>query len=318
MGNGRQLNVGIIGTGKIGTDLLIKIQRSEYLNCVLFAGRNLDSAGMKKALDLGVNISDKSINAFTEYNGHIDVVFDATSAEHHRKHAPIFKELGIKAIDLTPAKVGGFCVPCLNDQVLQDQDNVNMVTCGGQASIPMATLLKGVYPSIKSLKIESFLSPDSIGPATIANIDDYYATTAQAVSFLSEDVDVKVDLHVDEKPGRSDMLTVITAKVDQCDVAALTRPLAERLAKMQSYVPGYKLQSQPRYENGELIVEVSVRGQGDWIPEYAGNLDIINCAALVIAEKYAMARSGVAQQAGEYEEPGMWQLMLNRMRGMFG
>ncbi len=130
----KKLKVGILGTGNIGTDLLLKIVRSEFLECKAFVGRNLNSTGMRKAVELGIPISDKSIEAFKSGLFDVDLVFDATSAQMHKKHAPIFENMGILAIDMTPSQVGTMCVPAINMEECLGKKNMNMITCGGQAS----------------------------------------------------------------------------------------------------------------------------------------------------------------------------------------
>lgn len=282
-----KLKVGIIGSGKIGTDLLIKIMRSKLLDCDLFVGRNYDSPGMKKAKSLRVNISDQSIQAFIDHPSKVDLVFDATSAEYHKKHAVYFREAGIKAIDLTPAKVGRFCVPTIDAEVVTSESNVNMVTCGGQASIPIIHTLSRVFPQISQVAVSSRLAEDSIGPGTLANIDDYYSSTASAISAYSCIQHVNIDLQVEKSAWKPDMLTVIRAYTKDRDLEKLYGPLLARLASVRQHVPGYNIVGTPTYKDGAIEIVISVRGQGDWIPAHAGNLDIINCAAIAIAEKYA-------------------------------
>lgn len=282
-----KLKVGIIGSGKIGTDLLLKIMRSKLLDCDLFVGRDSNSPGIKKAKSLGVKVSDQSIQAFFDHPSKIDLVFDATSAEHHKKHAIYFREAGIKAIDLTPAKVGRFCVPTIDADVVTSEPNVNMITCGGQASIPIIHALSRVYPQISQVKIHSRLAEDSVGPGTLANIDDYYSSTASAISAYSCIQHVNVDLQVEKSAWKPDMLTVIRVYTKDRDLEKLYNPLQARLAAVRKNVPGYSIIGTPTYKDGAIEIVVSVRGQGDWIPAHAGNLDIINCAAIAIAEKYA-------------------------------
>jgi len=282
-----KLNVGIIGSGKVGTDLLIKVLRSRHLHCDLFVGRNLESEGIQKAKSLGVNISDKSIRAFEQHSPKLDLVFDATSASHHVEHAAYFRSAGIKAIDLTPAKVGRFCVPSIDSEVINTEHNINMVTCGGQASIPVIHTLSKVYPRISQLEVKSHLASDSIGPGTLQNIDEYYSSTASAISAYSCIQNVSVDLKVEDSAWKPDMLTVIRAHTDDGDIDKLYKPLQERLMQVRKHVPGYNIVGTPQYKDGAVEILISVRGQGDWIPAHAGNLDIINCAALAIAENYA-------------------------------
>ena len=160
----QKIAVGIIGTGRIGTDLMMKILKSDILECSLFVGRSKTSEGIKVAKSLGVPTSDRSIQAFVERSEEFEVVFDATSADHHRIHAPMFEELGLLAIDLTPAKLGYSCVPSINLDSARYAKNVNMITCGGQASVPIAEVLTKVFPDISRMEIHTLVAEDSIGP----------------------------------------------------------------------------------------------------------------------------------------------------------
>lgn len=288
--DGSKLDVGIIGTGKIGTDLLFKILKSPHLNCSLFVGRNENSEGMKQAQQLGIHTSTQSVDAFGATPDACDLVFDATSASGHRENAPIFDALGIKVIDLTPAQIGPFCIPTINANQILQCDNVNMVTCGGQASIPVLNVIASVFNHIEAIGIESHLAEDSIGQATLDNIDDYYETTASAISVFTgiDKENVNVDLSVEKSIWKPDMLTTLRIKIPEADIKQLYGPLQLRLATLREYVPGYNIIGTPRYLDGVLEILVSIRGQGDWIPEHAGNLDIINSAAINIAEMYAL------------------------------
>lgn len=290
MASSAKLNVGIIGSGKIGTDLLIKIMRSKFLNCGLFVGRDYSSQGLQKAKSMGVQISDQSIDAFVHSGQKFDVVFDATSAAFHKKHAEIFRVAGIKAIDLTPAKVGRFCVPSIDSDVVATEDNINMVTCGGQASVPIINTLSKVYPGISHIEVHSHLAEDSVGPGTLANIDEYYSSTSSAISNYSGVNSVEVHLQVEHSSWKPDMLTVVRAHTVDANLEKLYGPLHARLQQVRAHVPGYHIIGTPRYLNGAIEILISIRGQGDWVPSHAGNLDIINCAAIAIAEKYAQCK----------------------------
>jgi acetaldehyde dehydrogenase len=282
-----KLRVGIIGTGKIGADLLAKVQRSSQLECVLFAGRNLDSAGMTYAANLGVKVSDKGINAFLESGNRCDIVFDATSAAYHKEHAKLFDELGILAIDMTPSQIGECCVPALGMQEALEHRNISMVSCGGQSSIPVAHVLSRYIPEVKKISVSSVVSANSIGPGTLANIDEYYHNTKSGLRKYTGVDEFDVELHVDEVNLETRMFTSVTAWCDAADLDALQGPLNEMLMRIQRYVPGYRLESSPMVIDGGIRVDLSVEGLGDYLPKYAGNLDIINCAAIAVAEHYA-------------------------------
>lgn len=282
-----KVRVGIIGTGKIGADLLAKVQRSPFMECVLFAGRNLDSAGMIYAAKLGVKISDKGINAFLDQSNRCDIVFDATSAAYHKEHAKLFEELGILAIDMTPSQIGECCVPALGMQEAVQHRNISMISCGGQSSIPVAHILAKYIPDVKKISVSSVVSANSIGPGTLANIDEYYRNTKAGLNKYTGVNDFDVELHVDDVNLETRMFTSVTAWCDAADLDALHGPLNEMLMRIQRYVPGYRLESSPLVIDGGIRVDLSVEGLGDYLPKYAGNLDIINCAAIAVAEHYA-------------------------------
>lgn len=287
-----RLRVGIIGTGKIGVDLLVKVRRSPWMECVIFSGRNLQSAGMSYAVELGVPVSDQGINAFFEPRYRCDIVFDATSAANHIEHAQVFDRLGILAIDMTPSQIGECCVPALGMREVLENKNISMISCGGQSSIPVAQVLASVIPRVQKIAVKSIVSPNSIGPGTLANLDEYYHNTKAGLKKYTGVSDFDVELFVDEVNVETRMLTSVTAycdAVDAVDADALRSPLLAMLEKIQAYVPGYKLEGEPVVVDGGIRVDLSVEGLGDYLPKYAGNLDIINCAAIAVAEHYAQA-----------------------------
>ena len=170
--NHEPLRVAILGSGNIGTDLLLKIQRSPWLDCKLFIGRNLSSPGLTTASALGVPISDKSVEAILENPDCCDVVFDATSARDHLRHWPLLQALGKRVIDLTPSRAGKMCIPAVNLEECLAEQNVNMVTCGGQASVPLAHLIGKTQEDVDYVEVVSSISSRSAGPATRINIDE--------------------------------------------------------------------------------------------------------------------------------------------------
>lgn len=291
-----RLRVGIIGTGKIGVDLLVKVRRSPWMECVIFSGRNLHSAGMSYAAELGVPVSDQGINAFFEPRYRCDIVFDATSAANHIEHAQVFDKLGILAIDMTPSQIGECCVPALGLREVLENKNISMISCGGQSSIPIAQVLANTIPGIQKIAVKSIVSPNSIGPGTLANLDEYYHNTKAGLKKYTGVREFDVELFVDEVNPETRMLTSVTAYCDVIDVGALQVPLLIMLQKIQTYVPGYKLEGEPVLVEGGIRVDLSVEGLGDYLPKYAGNLDIINCAAIAVAEHYAQTAS-VTRQA---------------------
>jgi acetaldehyde dehydrogenase (acetylating) len=279
--------VAILGSGNIGTDLLVKCQRSTLLECVAFVGRSFTSAGMVKAQSLKVTCSDRSIAYIQEHCRDIRLVFDATSAKDHFIHAPILKDLGITVVDLTPAHIGPMCVPGVNMDASLNEVNLNMVTCGGQASIPIAYAIGQTQGTVEYIEVVSSIASRSAGPATRANLDEYIGTTEAGVKHFSGAANVKAILNLNPATPCIDMQTTIFAKVSQPDIPALQRAVAAMVARISSYVPGYQLLVAPMLDAGRIVIMVKVRGRGDYLPEYAGNLDIINCAAIAIAEEHA-------------------------------
>ena len=284
-----RLRVGIIGTGKIGVDLLVKVRRSPWMECVIFSGRNLQSTGMAYAAELGVPVSDQGINAFFEPRYRCDIVFDATSAANHIEHAQVFDRLGILAIDMTPSQIGECCVPALGMNEVLENKNISMISCGGQSSIPVAQVLANAIPGVRKIAVKSIVSPNSIGPGTLANLDEYYHNTKVGLKKYTGVNDFEVELFVDDANPETRMLTSVTAYFDHADTGGLQLPLMLMLQKIQSYVPGYKLEGEPVIVDGGARIDLSVEGLGDYLPKYAGNLDIINCAAIAVAEHYSQA-----------------------------
>lgn len=283
----QKIGVAILGTGNIGTDLLIKVLRSPVLECVLFAGRNLASPGMTKASLLGVPVSAKGIQAIIEQKDEITLVFDATSAEDHHKHAPVFETLGIKTVDLTPAKIGLMCVPAVNLEACLNVPNVNMITCGGQASIPLAYAIARANPAVEYIETVSSIASRSAGPATRINLDEYLETTEFGLKTFSACARTKAILNLNPAQPCVHMQTTVMAKIAEPNLKITRELVLEMVGLIKEYVPGYQLLLEPVVENGRLITMVQVDGLGDYLPRYAGNLDIINCAAVAFAEACA-------------------------------
>lgn len=285
-----KLKVAILGTGNIGTDLLMKIKRSEYLECTLFAGRNLNSKGMLKAMSLGVPLSDKGIQSIIDHPECCDLVFDATSAASHTMHAEVLKKLSKIVIDLTPAKLGLLTIPSVNLSEALKYDNLNMITCGGQASIPIAHAISQTEKNIEYIELVSTIASKSAGPGTRANIDEYIETTEKALSHFTGCKNVKVILNLNPAQPSIDMNTTIYLKIENPNMDLIRAEVAKMAAIIRSYVPGYILALEPVYDNGLVILSIKVQGLGDYLPKYAGNLDIINSAAIAIAEEFAKNR----------------------------
>lgn len=287
-----KLKVAILGSGNIGTDLLVKTIRSPYLNCSLFIGRRLDSPGMKKASSMGIKVSDLSIGAIENDPDNVDLVFDATSAIAHLKHWPIFKELGKKVIDMTPSGIGKMCIPAININDCLNRENINMVTCGGQASIPLAHAIGQTHETVDYIEVVSTIASRSAGPATRINLDEYIETTEKGIHTFSGCKNQKAILILNPARPDVDMQTTVFAHVDEPNMEKIENAVEEVVKTIQCYVPGYELIVPPVLDNDRIVITVRVRGLGDYLPKYAGNMDIINCAAIKMAEEFSFRRRG--------------------------
>ena len=266
--------------------------RSPVLECRLFAGRNLASPGMTKASMFNVPVSAKGVESILDLKNEISLVFDATSAEDHIKHAPLFEKAGIVAVDLTPAKIGQMCVPAVNLEECLNLPNVNMITCGGQASIPLAYAISQVNEGVEYIETVSSIASRSAGPATRINLDEYLDTTETGLSVFARCAHTKAILNLNPAQPCVHMQTTVMAKISRPNLEKTRKRVVEMVGLIKQYVPGYQLILEPIVESGRLVTMVRVDGLGDYLPKYAGNLDIINCAAVAFAEAYARRRSG--------------------------
>ncbi len=284
----KKIKVAIIGTGNIGSDLLMKIKRSPWLECTLFTGRSLTSCGIQRAKEMGIPVSDKSIHAIESDSSCCDIVFDATSADAHKEHAPILRKLHKFTVDLTPALVGTMCVPVLNLDECMQADNVNMITCGGQATVPLASAINSVHPeATKYIEIVASISSKSAGAGTRANIDEFTQTTGDALARFTQTEKTKAIIILNSAEPPVHMRNTVYALIDNPDMPAIVKAVRDMEKKIQKYVPGYRLLYDPVLENDRVTTAVEVVGQGDYLPKYAGNLDIITCATMEVAEHYA-------------------------------
>lgn len=289
-----KVKVAILGSGNIGTDLLVKVLRSAHLECGLFIGRNTHSLGMIRARELGVSVSDRGIQAIVDDPSCCTIVFDATSAGDHLLHWPILKAMGKRVIDMTPSHIGEMAIPAINIDALSRAQNVNMVSCGGQASIALAYAIAQTQKDIEYFEVVSSISSKSAGAATRANIDEYVDTTEAAVRQFTGCEQSKAILILNPADPPIHMQTTVSAKVSKANLDRLN-PVVDKLVRtIQSYVPGYQLVVPPVFEHNRIVVMVRVSGLGDYLPIYAGNLDIINCAAVAVAEHFANNRAKVS------------------------
>ena len=281
----QKIKVAIIGPGNIGSDLMYKVFKSKHLEMALMAGI-AESEGIKRAKSLGIATTLEGVYGVLKEED-IKIVFDATSATAHLIHAPLLKQAGKIAIDLTPAAVGPYMVPSVNLEALLSKkvDNINLVTCGGQATIPIVHAISSVAGG-KYGEIVACISSKSAGPGTRANIDEFTETTAKAVEVVGA-VD-KGKAIIILNPAEPPIMMTNTIYVQIKDVSVgidkITQSVEERVKEIQKYVPGYKLRVPPLLEGDKVTVSVEVEGSGDFLPKYSGNLDIINAAAINAAD----------------------------------
>jgi acetaldehyde dehydrogenase len=279
------IKAGIIGTGNIGTDLLLKILKTDFMTPVIFAGRRMESDGIRVALEKGIPVTDKGIQYFIDNPNCCDVVYDCTSAADAFEHAQIFASQGIKVVDLTPAKIGPLCVPSINPEVILTSDNVNMITCGGQASMPMLNLISKYCDKLDYIEVVSQIASKSAGMATRINIDSYIHTTEMAIKMFTKCNNCKVILNLNPAEPCVDMQTTMFLKFKNVNFEALVEDIYKKIKELKTYIPYYELVIPPTITDDVLVLSIKVKGSGDYLPEYAGNLDIINCAAIEVTKQ---------------------------------
>jgi len=277
------IKAGIIGTGNIGTDLLLKLIKTDFIEPIIFAGRRMSSNGIKLAQEKGIPVTDKGIDYFIENCCVADVVYDCTNAIDAKQHAKVFEEQGVKVIDLTPAKVGDLCVPTINPEAIKTRGNVNMITCGGQASTPLLNVISK-HCDLEYIEVVSQIASDSAGMATRLNIDNYIHTTERAISEFTGCNNCKVILNLNPAIPQVDMQTTLFIKAENIKFTSLNKDIYKTIKRLKEYIPHYELVMPPTINNDVLVLSIKVKGTGDYLPEYAGNLDIINCAAIEISK----------------------------------
>ena len=282
-----KVKAGIIGAGNIGCDLLVKVQKSKILECSIFTGQNPASSGIKFAKSHGVNTSSDSINAIVSNPDIADIVFDATSAASHKIHAPILKRFKKFTIDMTPSRVGKMCVPIINMQDCLNETNINMISCGGQDTTPIVKAIMDVHPETQYVEIVAHIASKSAGIGTRDNIDEYTQTTCDGIELFTKVPKAKAIVILTPAEPPIIMHNTIFAQIKNPNLKLLKSRIFSVVNKIRQYVPGYRLTLGPIFENGRLTVMNEVEGSGDYLPKYAGNLDIINCAAIAVAEEYA-------------------------------
>lgn len=282
----------ILGSGNIGTDLLMKVRRSEVLEISRFIGKNKNSENLKMAVEMGIPVSAKSIRELVENPGCCQIVFDATSANAHVIHAPILRKMGVFTIDLTPSRIGKACIPAINGDQCLGEKNINLITCGGQATVPIAYELSKISGDIGYIETVSTIAAKSAGKGTRDNIDEFIETTRNALCQFTGVKNTKSIMILNSAEPPINMRNTIYVRMPDMDLECVADAIAQVEKRMQEYVPGYKVIVGPTYINGILAVTVQVTGRGDYLPEYSGNLDIITCAAVEMAERYARQMIG--------------------------
>jgi acetaldehyde dehydrogenase len=301
-------SVAIVGSGNISTDLLYKLLRSEWLEPRWMVGIDPESEGLARARKLGLETTHEGVDWLLAQSETPDMVFEATSAYVHRDAAPKYEAAGIRAIDLTPAAVGPAVIPPANLRQHLDAPNVNMITCGGQATIPIvyavsrALVDKGGVPYAE---IVASVASVSAGPGTRANIDEFTKTTSKGVQTIGGAARGKAIIILN--PADPPMImrdTIFCAIPEDADRDAITKSIHDVVAEVQTYVPGYRLLNEPQFDDpsinsgGQALVTtfVEVEGAGDYLPPYAGNLDIMTAAATKVGEE--IAKESLAAAAG--------------------
>jgi acetaldehyde dehydrogenase len=313
-------SVAIVGSGNISTDLLYKLLRSDWLEPRWMVGIDPASEGLARARKLGLETTHEGVDWLLAQPEKPDLVFEATSAYVHREAAPKYAAAGIRAIDLTPAAVGPAVIPPANLREHLDAPNVNMITCGGQATIPIvyavsrAVAEKDAKGGVPYAEIVASVSSVSAGPGTRANIDEFTKTTSKGVQTIGGAGRGKAIIILN--PADPPMImrdTIFCAIPEDADRDAIAKSIHEVVAEVQSYVPGYRLLNEPQFDEpsmhsgGQALVTtfVEVEGAGDYLPPYAGNLDIMTAAATKVGEEIARETlSGDERARAEHEPVG--------------
>jgi acetaldehyde dehydrogenase len=303
----------VVGTGNIGTDLMAKLRRSPWLELVAVVGIDPGSDGLARARAQGLATTHEGLGWLLERAGdlQVELVFDATSARVHAQHAPLLEEAGLLAIDLTPAAVGPAVVPPVNLDEHAEATNLNLVTCGGQATVPIVAAVRRVC-EVPYAEIISTVASRSAGPGTRQNIDEFTQTTARALERIGEARRGKAIIILN--PAHPPILmrnTVYCALPEGADQDAVAASVEQMVAQVAAYVPGYRLRTAPIFDGpfrlggrdgggdgggdpvNRVTVLLEVEGAGDYLPPYAGNLDIMTAAAVRVGELIAARRAGV-------------------------
>ncbi len=288
---GKKIKCAVVGPGNIGTDLLMKLRRSELLEPVWMVGIDPASDGLKRAKEMGLKTTADGVDGLVPHvlEDGVQIAFDATSAYVHAENSRKLNALGVMMVDLTPAAIGPYCIPPVNLQahVGRREMNVNMVTCGGQATVPLVAAVSRVQ-SVAYGEIVATVSSRSVGPGTRKNIDEFTRTTASAVEKVGGAQKGKAIVIIN--PADPPLImrdTVYCLTVDAPKTAEIEKSVHEMIREVQKYVPGYKLVNGPVFDGNRVTIYMEVEGLGDYLPKYAGNLDIMTAAAARTGEMFA-------------------------------
>lgn len=287
----KKIRCALIGSGNIGTDLIYKIQRSPVLEPVWMVGIDPESEGLARARDMGLKTTAAGVDGLLPYvlEDNIQIAFDATSAYVHAENSRKLNELGVMMIDLTPAAIGPLCVPPVNllEHAEKVEMNVNMISCAGQATIPIVYAVSSVQ-SVAYGEIVASLASKSIGPGTRANLDEFTYTTSNAIEVVGGARKGKALAIINPADPPMMMRNTISCLTDdEPDQEKITASVLAMIKEVQKYVPGYRLVNGPLFDGKRVTVFMEVAGLGDYLPKYAGNLDIMTAAATRTAEMFA-------------------------------
>ena len=296
--------IAILGSGNIGTDLMYKLKRSSLLDPVIMAGIIPESEGLARARQEGLAITTEGIEGLLKQKDKFVLVFDATTASAHKKHAPLLLGAGKIAIDLTPAAVGPYVIPLVNLEEHIGESNVNLVSCGGQATVPLVAALQQVA-AVEYAEIVATIASKSAGPGTRQNIDEFTDTTARGLEKIGRAARARAIIVLNPAEPPILMRNTVYGLMEDGDANKILESIESMVQRIKQYVPGYRLRAKPLIEDQpnsgrkkKVTLYVEVEGAGDFLPKYAGNLDIMTSAAVKVGEE--IARHWVA---GTWKKP---------------
>ena len=277
----------VLGSGNIGTDLMVKLLRSSVLELTAVVGIDSESEGLRRARDSGLDSSAGGVEWILDHPDMATIVFDATSASAHKLNGPRLISVGLRSIDLTPAKLGPGIVPTVNLHQHENAPDVNLISCGGQATIPIVAAVSRVT-AVPYAEIVATVASAGAGPGTRRNIDEFTRTTAKGLEDIGGAQRGKAIIILN--PADPPILmrnTIYCALQPGADRDAIERSILQMVGAVQEYVPGYRLSAPPVFDEERVAVFVEVEGRGDYLPPYAGNLDIMTAAAVNVGEELA-------------------------------